>query len=39
MGMAVPDVLLKGNHADIVDWRNEESIKITVKNRPDLLED
>ena len=39
MGLSVPDVLLKGNHADIVDWRNEEAIKITVKNRPDLLED
>lgn len=38
-GLKVPDVLLKGNHADIVDWRNEESIKITLKNRPDLLED
>ena len=38
-GIRVPDVLLKGNHADIVDWRNEESIKVTLKNRPDLLED
>ncbi len=38
-GISVPDVLLKGNHADIVDWRNEEAIKITVKNRPDMLED
>ena len=39
MGISVPDVLLKGNHADIVNWRNEESIKVTIKNRPDLLED
>ena len=31
--------LLNGNHADIVNWRNEESIKATIKNRPDLLED
>ena len=39
MGLSVPEVLLKGNHADIVNWRNEESIKATIKNRPDLLED
>ena len=39
LGVSVPDVLLKGNHVDIVNWRNEESIKITLKNRPDLLED
>lgn len=39
MGVSVPDVLLKGNHVDIVNWRNEESIKVTIKNRPDLLED
>ena len=39
MGLSVPEVLLKGNHADIVNWRNEEAIKATIKNRPDLLED
>jgi tRNA (guanine37-N1)-methyltransferase len=38
-GLTVPDVLLGGNHADIVDWRNDEAIKITLKNRPDMLED
>ena len=38
-GIKVPEVLLKGNHHDITDWRNEQSIQITLKNRPDLLED
>lgn len=33
----VPDVLLSGDHKKINKWREEESIKITKKNRPDLL--
>ncbi len=37
--LVVPDVLIKGNHADIVSWRNEQSIRVTIANRPDLLED
>ena len=36
-GKKVPEVLLKGNHAEIKRWRKEESLKITLKNRPDLL--
>ncbi len=35
-GMAVPEVLLSGNHAEIERWRREESIKRTAKRRPDL---
>lgn len=35
--MAVPEVLLSGHHKNIEIWRKEESIKITKKNRPDLL--
>ncbi len=35
----VPDVLLSGNHALIAQWRREQSLKITEKNRPDLLTD
>ena len=38
MGLDVPDVLLKGNHADIVAWRREMSLKDTVKYRPDLID-
>lgn len=37
-GMAVPDVLLSGNHKQIELWRNEQSLIVTQKNRPDLLE-
>ncbi|GKV67776.1 tRNA (guanine-N(1)-)-methyltransferase [Sporosarcina sp. NCCP-2716] len=37
-GMAVPDVLLSGNHAEIEKWRTEQSLKRTLERRPDLLE-
>ncbi len=37
-GVCVPDVLISGNHANIDKWREEEALKITKKNRPDLLE-
>ncbi|MAE50336.1 MAG: tRNA (guanosine(37)-N1)-methyltransferase TrmD [Micavibrio sp.] len=33
----VPDVLRSGNHGKIEQWRHEQSVKITKKNRPDLL--
>jgi tRNA (guanine37-N1)-methyltransferase len=36
-GWKVPDVLLSGNHAGIAKWRNEQAIKRTRENRPDLL--
>ena len=36
-GMAVPEVLLSGNHADIARWRAEQSKLRTKKRRPDLL--
>ena len=34
----VPPVLLSGNHAAIDAWRREQSLKITLERRPDLLE-
>ncbi len=34
----VPPVLLSGNHANIARWRREQSLALTAKNRPDLLE-
>ena len=37
-GMEVPPVLLSGNHADIERWRRKESLRITRRRRPDLLE-
>lgn len=36
-GLAVPDVLQKGNHADIVTWRRQQSLRRTWYQRPDLL--
>jgi len=37
-GLAVPDVLLSGNHALINRWRRKEALRATLKKRPDLLE-
>ena len=36
-GMEVPEVLMSGNHARIERWRKLESLKNTLKKRPDLL--
>jgi tRNA (guanine37-N1)-methyltransferase len=36
-GWKIPDVLLSGNHAEILKWRNEQAVKRTKQNRPDLL--
>ena len=33
----VPEVLLSGHHENIRKWREEQSLKITRRNRPDLL--
>ena len=38
MGLKVPDVLLSGHHGEIEKWRKKQSLEITAKNRPDLLE-
>jgi tRNA (guanine37-N1)-methyltransferase len=38
-GLAVPDVLLSGDHAAIRRWREQEALKATREKRPDLLED
>ena len=37
-GMAVPEVLLNGDHQQIRKWRREQALKKTLRNRPDLLE-
>jgi tRNA (guanine37-N1)-methyltransferase len=36
-GMAVPDVLLSGHHADIRRWRLQQALVRTRDRRPDLL--
>ncbi len=37
-GHAVPEVLLSGNHAEIVRWRRQQALRLTWERRPDLLE-
>jgi tRNA (guanine37-N1)-methyltransferase len=37
-GMAVPDVLMGGNHDQIRKWRRRKALEKTLRNRPDLLE-
>jgi tRNA (guanine37-N1)-methyltransferase len=32
----VPEILLSGNHAEIANWRKEQAIRRTRRNRPDL---
>jgi tRNA (guanine37-N1)-methyltransferase len=36
-GLAVPPVLMSGNHADIRRWRLEQAVARTLKRRPDLI--
>ncbi len=38
-GHKVPDILLSGNEQKINTWRDEESVRKTKENRPDLLEE
>lgn len=36
-GLAVPAPLLSGHHARIAAWKQEQALKRTAQNRPDLL--
>jgi formate-dependent nitrite reductase cytochrome c552 subunit len=36
--MAVPEVLVNGNHDQIRSWRRKTALAKTLRNRPDLLE-
>jgi tRNA (guanine37-N1)-methyltransferase len=38
-GLAVPEVLLSGNHEAIRRWRRKEALRSTYLKRPDLLRD
>ncbi|MEN9405971.1 MAG: tRNA ((37)-N1)-methyltransferase TrmD [Bacillota bacterium] len=38
-GLAVPDVLLSGDHQAIANWRREQALLRTKLRRPDLLQD
>ena len=35
-GLAIPEVLMSGNHAKIAKWRREQAQKLTRERRPDL---
>ena len=37
-GKKVPEILISGHHQKIAEYRNEESVRITKKFRPDILE-
>ena len=37
-GVETPEVLLNGDHAKIRAWRRQESLRATLRFRPDLLE-
>ncbi len=37
-GMAVPEVLVSGNHEEIRRWRRRKALEKTLRNRPDLLD-
>ena len=37
-GMAVPEVLLSGDHAAVEKWRRREALRRTLERRPDLLD-
>ncbi len=37
-GFEVPEILLSGNHKDILRWRRKEALRRTLERRPDLLE-
>lgn len=37
-GVSVPEVLMSGHHVNIAKWREEKSLEVTKKMRPDLLD-
>lgn len=37
-GLKVPDVLLSGDHQKIAEYRQQEQIRVTKENRPDIME-
>jgi len=36
-GLEVPEILLSGNHGEVARWRRRESLRRTLRGRPDLL--
>jgi len=38
LGQSVPEALRSGHHAQIARWRREQSLMLTARHRPDLIE-
>ena len=38
-GLGVPRVLLEGNHKKINEWRRHRQLEITLKKRPDIIDE
>lgn len=38
-GINVPDILLSGDHKKIAEWRKDESMRVTLDKRPDLIDE
>lgn len=38
-GLRAPQILLSGDHGRIAAWRREQSLRVTLKHRPELLDD
>jgi tRNA (guanine37-N1)-methyltransferase len=36
-GWRIPDILVSGHHAEVDKWRRREALRLTAKQRPDLL--
>ncbi|MEW6053542.1 MAG: tRNA (guanosine(37)-N1)-methyltransferase TrmD [Nitrospirota bacterium] len=36
-GLPVPEVLLSGNHGEILKWRRKEALRRTMQRRPELI--
>lgn len=37
-GLKVPDILLSGNHKKIAEYRHNQALEITKRNRPDMID-
>ena len=37
-GLEVPGALLSGDHAGVARWRGDASVRLTARERPDLIE-
>ncbi len=37
-GLTVPEVLLSGHHSNIERWRRQQSLRATLKKRPEMLD-